>query len=129
VKNVFFEKISEGRFEVEAVVTRTHDGINICIGGGERPHIGTVVISQPRESLLGDGTISCTTSIINVLYHKDDGVAVPLAEMVCKAINQLVVVTAGLHIENAVQSDIDMFKSLTNQLGQKIVKGLKTGEV
>ncbi|WP_422447710.1 hypothetical protein [Thermoanaerobacterium sp. DL9XJH110] len=111
MKEVFVETIGEGRLNLKAVVTVVPEGVNIYLGGGEKPHIGTVVISQPRQSLKCDGSISCTTSVFNLLGHKDDGIAIPLAEEICKKLNRLVVVTAGVHIENATIEDIERLKN------------------
>jgi len=110
---------------MQAVVTKTDDGVNVYVGGGEKPHIGAIVLSQPRQSLKGDGTTSCTTSVINILGHKDDAVAVPMAEELCRKINQAVVVTCGVHIENAATEEIEEIIKNARELTKKIVMGLK----
>ncbi|AYO32021.1 hypothetical protein D2962_16725 [Biomaibacter acetigenes] len=122
MNHVFIEKAGEGKFYLEAVITVTQEGINIYLGGGEKPHIGSVAVSQPRPSLKGDGSISCTTSVLNLLGHKDDGLAVPLAEKLCKKLKQTVVVTAGVHIDNATMDDIQRFKDNCKILCENIVK-------
>ena len=38
----------------------------LTLSGGEKPHIGCVVQAVPRPSLSGDGTISVTSSVINL---------------------------------------------------------------
>lgn len=73
------EKIKDGKYSLQAVITKTNGGLSVYLGGGDEPHIGTVAISQPRLSQKGDGSISCTTSVINLLHHKDDTLAVPLS--------------------------------------------------
>ncbi|MDR7868648.1 MAG: hypothetical protein RIN56_17790 [Sporomusaceae bacterium] len=106
LKEPITEEVADGRYSLHAVLVTTADGISIYLGGGESPHIGTVVISQPRPSLRGDGQISCTTSVFNLIAHKDDSLAIPLAEELCKKHKQVVVVTAGVHIDNAEENDI-----------------------
>lgn len=122
MKHIFVERAGEGKFSLEAVVTVTKEGINVYLGGGEKPHIGTVALSQPRPSLKGDGSVSCTTSVLNLLGHKDDGLAVPLAEELCKTLKQTIVVTAGVHIENATIEDIKKIDDYCKLLCQNISK-------
>jgi hypothetical protein len=122
MKEVFVETAGEGRLKLKAVVTAVPEGVNIYLGGGEKPHIGTVVISQPRQSLKCDGSTSCTTSVFNLLGHKDDGIAIPLAEEICKRLNRLVVVTAGVHIDNATIEDIERLKNSGRLLTDMILR-------
>ncbi len=123
-EDVIVEKLEDGKYSLQAVAVRTQNGINIYIGGGELPHIGTVVISQPRLSLKGDGNTSCTTSVFNLVSHKDDAMAIPLAERICKKLNQVVVVTAGVHIDNADKQDIDRFIRNLASLGDSLSERL-----
>ena len=52
----------------------------LTLSGGEKPHIGCVVQAVPRPSLSGDGTISVTSSVINLTGHKDEFLCRRLAE-------------------------------------------------
>jgi len=117
--------VGEGKFTLRAIVVKTHNGVDIYVGGGEKTHIGAVVLCLPRLSLLDNETISCTTSVINILGHKDDKIAIPIAEEVCKEINQVVVVTAGIHIDNANIDEIKILMSLVQDLVSLILEGLK----
>lgn len=110
-----------GRFKLRSVTVRTMNGTHIYLGGGEFPHIGTVVVCQPRPSLTGKGRLSCTTSVFNLLGHKDDGIAVPIAEELCKSLGQVVVVTAGIHIDNAGPDDIAQLR----KSGREILRLLR----
>ena len=56
----------------------------LTLSGGEKPHIGCVVQAVPRPSLSGDGTISVTSSVINLTGHKDEFLCRRLAENRCK---------------------------------------------
>jgi len=118
----------EARFMMKAVISFTSGGINIYLGGGESPHIGTVVISQPRPSLRESGVTSCTTSVFNLLGHKDDEIAIPMAEKICKNTNRVVVVTAGIHIDHATTEDIDRLKMASSELTQKILQLWQEGK-
>ena len=56
----------------------------LTLSGGEKPHIGCVVQAVPRPSLSGDGTISVTSSVINLTGHKDEFLCRRLAENRCR---------------------------------------------
>ena len=114
--------VCDGKHSLEALVTRTRNGFCIYLGGGEEAHIGTVVISQPRPSLRGDGVISCTSSVINLMGHKDDGLALPLAEELCRKSNLVVAVTAGVHIDGATREDLRRFQNNLEKLVQQILE-------
>ncbi|UMZ73782.1 hypothetical protein [Natranaerofaba carboxydovora] len=101
-------KTGEQNFIVYGQLTYTSEGVIIQILGGEKPHIGTVIISIPRKTK-NENSIktSCTTSVFNMTGHKDDIVAKPISEMFAKELNQVVTVIAGIHVPNADQKDIE----------------------
>jgi predicted flavoprotein YhiN len=78
----------------------------VTIGGGSRPHVGAVAVAQPRPSLKGDGTVSATASVIALLGHKEDELARWAALHLASRLNTTVVVTAGLHVDNATMEEI-----------------------
>jgi hypothetical protein len=119
--DVIIEKCGSGKYELKAVAAVTADGINVYVGGGEKSHIGSIAVSQPRSSLKGDGSMSCTTSVFNVLGHKDDGIAVPMAEDICRRTGMAVVVTAGIHVDDATSDDIHILKKNGTQLIERIL--------
>jgi len=125
LNQVFFECVNDGKYTIESVVVKTKSGVNIYLGGGEKSHIGTVVVSIPRPSLIGDGSISCTTSLFNLISHKDDILAVPLAEELTKQLNQVVVVSAGVHVEKATSEEITRIKTNLDILKNLILKHFK----
>ena len=53
--------------------------------GGDRPHIGAVVLAVPRPSLKDALVLSCDCWVNPVTAHKDHLVAQPLAETLCIA--------------------------------------------
>lgn len=72
----------------------------LCVQGGDQPHIGCTVLAVPRMSLTGDGTVSATSSVINLTGHKDEAICRRLAEHCCKKLNAVVVCTGGFHMDN-----------------------------
>ncbi|MPW26461.1 hypothetical protein GC105_11735 [Alkalibaculum sp. M08DMB] len=116
--------VGKGHLCIKATIIKTHDGIAIYVGGGEKTHIGTVVISQPRASLDNENVSRSTNSIINTIGHKDDEIAIPIAEEVCQKFKVMTVVTAGIHIENADVIDIENIKSNCEKLKFLIIDKL-----
>ncbi len=75
------------------------DDILISVRGGDKPHIGTTVLAVPRPSLTGDGTVSTTSSVLNVTGHKDEDICRILAEKASKKYGVTVVCVGGFHID------------------------------
>lgn len=77
-----------------------HEGLGgdmvLILGGGERPHVGAVVLKVPGEEVQ---TITSGT-------HKDHHVLVPLAEAASRRYGNVIVATGGVHIDHATPEDI-----------------------
>ncbi|MDR2295636.1 MAG: hypothetical protein LBD95_02465 [Clostridiales Family XIII bacterium] len=111
-------RLSEGEapLRVELLICAAGDDVQLYIGGGERSHIGGVAVSLPRESLDGSGRASCTTSVYNLLGHKDDGPAVMFAEAFCEKFACVAVASAGIHLDGARPEDVETFLRLSERL-------------
>ena len=83
----------------------------LTLSGGEKPHIGCVVQAVPRPSLRGDGTISVTSSVINLTGHKDEFLCRRLAENRCRETGKVVVCTASLRHRNSSRRIIKEYRS------------------
>lgn len=94
--------------------------ILICISGGEKPHLGSVVQAVPRPSLSGSGESSCTSSVLNLTGHKDEMLCRRLAEKICRHFQAVTVCTGGFHVENIspeeIQEVLDAMEELENQV-------------
>jgi hypothetical protein len=85
----------------------------VVVGGEE--HIGCTILAIPRPSLKNPETISCTISTLNVLGHKDDILAKPLAEKLCIITNQPAVVIAGVHFDNITINQLMIIEELNQE--------------
>ena len=72
------------------------DDIPITLGGGERPHVGGVVLKVPGEDVQ---TLSFST-------HRDLEVLVPIAQAASLKYGCTVVVAGGIHIDGATKEEI-----------------------
>jgi gallate decarboxylase subunit D len=95
-----------GRVRLEMRADLTDEGVNILLVGGDRPHIGGVAMSLPRQSLSGGGP-ACDTWILPVPSHKDVVVAEKVSKLLCMATTLPVVVTAGIHFDAATRDEIE----------------------
>lgn len=95
----------------------------ITVWGGEKPHIGCTVLAVPRPSLTGDGTISVTSSVLNVTGHKDEEICRRLAEQIAKKKNAVTVCTGGFHMEHIekaqIQEVLEAVGEIENVLGKE----------
>ncbi len=117
--------VKEEHFALEASIAVSCGGISIYLCGGDRPHIGTAVLAEPRKSLTGQGW-SCTSSVLNFCGHKDEDFARVLAETVCRKFRLPVNVCAGVHIDCATKEQLDemtdVFLRAQTEILEKIEK-------
>jgi len=88
----------------------------ISVEGGEKPHIGCTVLAVPRPSLRGDGTLSCTSSVINVTGHKDEMICRKIAEKAVRKYGCTVVCAGGFHKDRISEEEIDSLMEKVDQL-------------
>lgn len=123
VQQLSFE-YGTGKYRVFLLVTVTRDGLIVQLLGGQKPHVGAVVLSQPRVSLVRPGEVSCNSVVVPRLGHKDDEIAKPLAERLTKAFNAPVAVVAGIHVESASPEEINILVENCNRVTAMLLRSL-----
>ena len=88
----------EGKYKVFLKEFKNGDDLVYILGGGERSHIGGIVICEPGKE----------TQSIRLEGHYDDIVLLPIAKEACKKYNKKVVAVGGVHVDNASQEEIDL---------------------
>ncbi len=86
------------------------DDLVFFLGGGERSHIGGVVIAEPGKKI----------KAIRLTGHYDDIVLQPIAEAACKKYKKKVVAVGGVHVDNATKQQIDILVENCKKLVKKI---------
>ena len=76
------------------------DDLHLILSGGDKPHIGCTVLACPRPSLKKDGSMSATSSVLNVIGHKDEEICRKLAEYYSAKYNCVVVCSGGFHVDD-----------------------------
>jgi hypothetical protein len=74
------------------------DDIVYFLGGGERAHVGGIVICEPGK----------TPQVIRCEGHYDDIVFKPIAEAACIKYKTNVVAIGGVHVDHATKQEIDL---------------------
>ena len=87
----------EGKYKVWLEEKKLDDGIIYILGGGEKSHIGGVVICESNKE----------TNVIKMDNHFDYIVLKIIAEKICRKNNNKIIVIGGIHIDNASKEDID----------------------
>ena len=91
--------ITSGKGKYKVWLERKNIGKDLIyiLGGGEKAHIGGIVICEPDKP----------TNAIRLEGHYDDIVLKPIAEEACKKYNVKVVAIGGVHVDNATKEEID----------------------
>ena len=119
MQELFLEK---GRIKINMKAITIGEDLAVIISGGDSPHIGCVTLSTPRPSLLDSKVISATTSVLNLIGHKDDEVARYVSHELSSKLNKNVVVTCGIHIDKITREEIMITKNLLKELTETLVQ-------
>lgn len=117
-------RVSRDGITLEARAAALDEGLTVTVGGGGRTS-GRWPSRSRSPSLRGDGSVSCTCSVWNQPGHKDEAVARPVAERLCRALNTVVVVTAGVHLPGADAARIEAVERLAEELAEKLLEDQK----
>ena len=121
--------IGDGIFKVIAEVKIIGDDLMISVWGGTKPHIGSISVSVPRPGLKDGTSMSSTSSVINLIGHKDEVVARKFSEQLAAKFNRNAIATAGVHIDDITENQIniimqnitDLCRDVINKLGEIIL--------
>ena len=114
---------SSGRF-LEARTEIVGDDLVVAIGGGERPHIGCVVLAQPYPAKGRDAGWSASCSVLTIPPHKEEPIARGIAEKLAATLGRVAVVTAGVHDDNLDAEGIATYLRLAEELAEKLLDAL-----
>jgi hypothetical protein len=97
----------EGDYRIDARVALCGRDVTVTVGGGTRPHVGAVAVAFSQPSLKDPARRSATASVIAVPGHKEDEIAREAALQLSRALDATVVVSAGLHVDDATPEEIE----------------------
>lgn len=116
-----------GNFQVHAHGKLIGNDLVISLWGGNRPHVGTVAIALPRQSLKDPEKVSSTSSLFTLLGHKEDIIAKAFSEKLSSALNRVVVVTVGIHQDRIDERGIEKFIKNCDRACGQILRVMKKG--
>lgn len=100
------------------------DDLSVLVYGGEKSHIGSISIAEPRESLTGEGK-SATVSTFVFSGHKDDIIGNYFAKKLSKELETRVVVNCGIHYNNLSLDDIKNVDKSCKEILKNLLEELK----
>lgn len=113
--------LERGRVKIDLKAFVIGNDLCVIVSGGDRPHIGCVTLSVPRLSLADSNNKSATTSVLNLLGHKDDEAAKYISHTLSSRLNKNVVVTCGIHVDNITQKEIEITMCILKELTDKLI--------
>ena len=106
--------------KIAMYVLKAVDDYNVTILGGDKPHIGSSVLFVPRLSLTGDGSVSATSSVMNMIGHKDEQICRYVAETICARKNAVVLCSGGFHVDDISKDGIDEVLEAVRELAEMV---------
>jgi hypothetical protein len=100
----------KGKYKVWLKREKIGNDLVFFLGGGERSHIGGVVICE----------LGKPTQAIRLTGHYDDIVLKPIAEVACKKYKTKVVAIGGVHVDHATKQEIDLLITNSQKLVERI---------
>lgn len=88
----------EGKYKVWLKKEELDAGLVYIVGGGERSHIGSVVVKEPGEEVRA----------VKLEGHYDDVVLRPIAEEASAKYGVTVAVVGGVHVDDASKDEIQL---------------------
>ena len=118
---VYVEDPESGR-RIDAQVTAVGVDLVVAVGGGERPHVGCMVLALPSSSKTRPGGWSASCSVLTIPPHKEEPIARGIATRLAEALGRVTVVTAGVHDDNLDAGGIAIYLRLGEELADELVK-------
>ena len=100
----------EGKYQVWLKREEVGNQLVYILGGGEKPHIGSMVLKIPGKE--------CQT--VKLEDHYDHVVLEPIAEAASEKYQTKVVALGGVHVDNATKDEIDILIANCRELIRSI---------
>ena len=115
---------SPSRRYLEARVEIVGEDVVVAVGGGERPHVGCVVLAQPCRTKMGGQGWSASCSVLTIPPHKEEPIARAVATRIVEVLGMVAVVTAGVHDDEIDAKGIATYLRLGEELAEMLAGDL-----
>ena len=105
---------------LEARVEIVGEDVVVAVGGGERPHIGCVVLAQPCWSKTRAEGWAASCSVLTIPPHKEEPIARAVATRIVETVGRVAVVTAGVHDDDIDAEGVATYLRLGRELTDKL---------
>lgn len=109
MKHFNCERMFRGK-PITAEITVTDCGVQVGLYGGDKPHIGAVGVADPAGKI----------TVTQFEGHKEGCLCQQWCETLFEAVNCPVVVTAGVHYDNACKEEILQIVQFCGELLQEV---------
>ena len=117
--SVTVEDPGSGR-SLTAWIHEVGDDVVVAVGGGERPHVGCVVLAQPHRSRRQSAGWSASCSVLTIPPHKEEPIARAVAVRLASDCGRVAVVTAGVHDDSLDRAGIEIYLTLGERLAEAV---------
>jgi len=114
---------STGR-RLTAWIHEAGDDVVVVIGGGDRPHVGCVVLAVAARVRDDGSGFSVSSSVLTIPPHKEEPIARGVATRIAETLGRVTVVTAGVHDDGIDSEGIATYLHLGKKLTEKLVEHL-----
>lgn len=112
----------ESHKTLTAWVRSVGEDLVVVVGGGERPHVGCVVLAVPVPSRTRPDAWSASCSVITIPPHKEEPIARGMASRLAATCGRVAVVTAGVHDDNLDRSGVETYLRLGDELADEVAR-------
>ncbi len=109
---------------LEARIQEVGEDLVVAVGGGQRPHVGSIVLAQPTASKIPGKEWSASCSVLTIPPHKEEPIARGIATRLAEDLGRVTVVTAGVHDDHLDADGIACYLRLGKELGEELAKRL-----
>jgi hypothetical protein len=109
---------------LEARVEEMGEDLVVAVGGGQRIHVGCVVLAQPLPSKVPGKEWSASCSVLTIPPHKEEPIARGIATRLAEVLGRVAVVTAGVHDDNLDADGIACYLRLGHDLAEELARRL-----
>ncbi|NDV25387.1 hypothetical protein [Desulfovibrio sp. JC010] len=112
------------RFTLILTIQRMGKDLNVCLYGGDSPHIGAVALAVPHAGLRDPEKADASVSLLTVTGHKEDELARKISYTLATASNCTVSAVCGIHLENAEKQEIAEVLAVADQMLEQALQEL-----